>query len=283
MSVSIERQEPLKLPNQESDDNFDVFAKNSDTEIDENSEIDYEANTNFEPEGDAESNADSEADSEVSASLSPQEIRTRKIDGLDRLQQYIDARRYHPKVDLDMNNSLEDIENEVARVQRRIQREAGISQARNILLFCTSGIENIASWTSEGKTPLVGWHQEVKFSVDANDYDEVLSELYQKYSPSVSLFGPEIQLLFLLISSATIHCTGVFKRPLAQQNQQQSQNQSQQQSHQPMASTDGIIYDEAREDIKEFTGLSSDTQEMFDDYMQQTEKKRAPRKRKSKT
>ena len=117
-------------------------------------------------------------------------------------------------------------------------------------------------------TALLGWHDKVDFAVTAGDYDDVLQELYIKYSSSFAAFGPEITLIFMLVTSATIHCVNSNSKKSNTKaslfnNYSSPENQDN--------------YSEA-EEPQEFTGLSSDTQEMFDNFINQQGEKKAKKK-----
>lgn len=255
--IEIERQEPLELP-PSNEDNFDVFAKNSDTELDENSDIAYNSEEGEEEEYDSEM--------EEEEQLSPQEILNRKSEALVRLETFVQHGKHTPSRQFDMSNSLEEIENELNFAKTKVQMKAGVSWSRNILIFCTAQLEN-GFTMYDPDTSLNGWSNEVTFSVNTGDYDQVLEELYVKYSPSVDVFGPELKLVFMLIASATMYTATSKAKSISRRKQFQQDEE------------EASIEEEQEEQVEEFTGLSPDTKALFDNFISNNTKvKRKSRK-----
>jgi hypothetical protein len=93
---------------------------------------------------------------------------------------------------LSMENSLEEVKSEFIRIKKEIDMQGNVQFAQQGLLFCVSGIERMSSNFTNGK--MDGWSQ--SFMTDMDSYDDVLSELCEKYSGGG--MPPEMKLLFML-------------------------------------------------------------------------------------
>uniref|UniRef100_A0A6C0E0G5 Uncharacterized protein n=1 Tax=viral metagenome TaxID=1070528 RepID=A0A6C0E0G5_9ZZZZ len=104
---------------------------------------------------------------------------------------------------LDMNNSLEEIKNEYERVRSEIQNERSVAFLKRMLLLGVQGIEMMNNRFDPLGMDLDGWSEALGYSLENQEYDEVLAELYEKYK-GVGNMSPEVKLIFMIISSATM-------------------------------------------------------------------------------
>ena len=155
---------------------------------------------------------------------------------------------------LDMNSSLDEIKNEYERVRSEIQNERSVSFFKRMLLLGVQGIEMMNTKFDPLGVDLDGWSEAMGYSMENQEYDEVMSELYEKYKGRGQM-SPEVKLIFMIISSATmftitkkitkLDSNNAFKSFLGglmggnkgvsipqQQQQQQYQQQQQQQQQQ---------------------------------------------------
>ncbi len=106
-------------------------------------------------------------------------------------------------LNLDMNCSLDDIRNEYERVRNEIQTERSVSFFKRMLLLGVQGIEMMNTKFDPLGVDLDGWSEAMGYSMENQEYDEVMTELYEKYK-SRGQMSPEVKLIFMIISSATM-------------------------------------------------------------------------------
>jgi hypothetical protein len=99
---------------------------------------------------------------------------------------------------LTISNSLQEIKSEVIRIQKDIEITTGINYSRNGLMFCINTIEMLSKNYID---TLDGWSNVMMTDINNNSYDQVLEELYEKYSKHISM-GPEIKLISMIAGSA---------------------------------------------------------------------------------
>ncbi len=149
---------------------------------------------------------------------------------------------------LDMNSTLDEIKNEYERVRNEIQNERSVAFFKRMLLLGVQGVEMLNTKFDPVGVDLDGWSEALGYSLENQEYDEVLAELYEKYKGKTSM-SPEMKLVFMIISSATMFTitkkitkmdsSNVFKNLLGSfvgtngaDQQQQYQQQYQQQQYQ---------------------------------------------------
>jgi len=100
---------------------------------------------------------------------------------------------------LNTTHSLEEIKSEVFRIQRDVEINNGINYSKQGLMFCINTIEMLSkTYVTDS---LNGWSNVIMTDVNNNTYDQVLEELYEKYSKNISM-GPEIKLISMIAGSA---------------------------------------------------------------------------------
>jgi hypothetical protein len=142
---------------------------------------------------------------------------------------------------LDMNNTLDDIRNEYERIVNEMKTDRTVGFYKRMLLLGVQGIEMVNNRFDPlgiGED-LDGWSEAMGYSLENQEYDEVIAELYEKYKGSGNM-SPELKLIFMIISSATmftiskkitkLDSSNAFKNIIGnlvggqQQQQQQTQN-----------------------------------------------------------
>jgi Family of unknown function (DUF5767) len=187
--------------------------------------------------------------------LDPEEAKNRKMDLLISLENYY-KQGYQPSRHLDMTNSLEDIETEVTLIKKRISVNGGLQICRGLMMSCINGIEALST-VYNPDSPLVGWSKQEYTKLDS--YDQVLSEIYLKWSPRLTEWGPEITLLLMLTFSATNHVMSV-KSSKTEGNPNW------------MDKLNDI------KDSEEFGGPSQDVMDEYESFMNSPEPAKKPRK-----
>jgi hypothetical protein len=104
---------------------------------------------------------------------------------------------------LDMNCSLDEIKNECERVRNEMQTERSVAFFKRMLLLGVQGIEMMNTKFDPLGVDLDGWSEAMGYSMENAEYDEVLAELYKKYKGRGTM-SPEVKLIFMIISSATM-------------------------------------------------------------------------------
>jgi hypothetical protein len=104
---------------------------------------------------------------------------------------------------LDMNNSLEEIKNEYERVRSEIQNERSVGFYKRMLLLGVQGVEMLNTKFDPVGVDLDGWSEAMGYSLENQDYDELMAELVEKYKGAGQM-SPEVKLVFMIISSATM-------------------------------------------------------------------------------
>lgn len=104
---------------------------------------------------------------------------------------------------LDMNSSLDEIRNEYERIRNEIQTERSVAFFKRMLLLGIQGVEMMNTKFDPLGVDLDGWSEAMGYSMENQEYDEVMAELYEKYKGRGQM-SPEVKLIFMIISSATM-------------------------------------------------------------------------------
>jgi hypothetical protein len=100
---------------------------------------------------------------------------------------------------MNTTHSLQEIKSEVFRIQKDVEINNGINYSKQGLMFCINTIEMLSkTYVTDS---LNGWSNVIMTDVNNNTYDQVLEELYEKYSSKISM-GPEIKLISMIAGSA---------------------------------------------------------------------------------
>jgi len=100
-----------------------------------------------------------------------------------------------------MSSNLDEMTADLDRVKIAYNNKKGIKFCRDGLMFCCNGLEMISGFTSLGN--LDGWGESVQDDIET--YDDIFEELYQKYGGYADVLGPELKLVFMVISSAFLY------------------------------------------------------------------------------
>lgn len=108
--------------------------------------------------------------------------------------------RYSP-ICLDMSNTLEEIEDELAKVKEENDIDNAVDILRSIMTSFVGGVEYVSKKQKFFDLRLSGWSETVAYEVDSAKYDGVFSELYDEWRDSVQM-SPWFKLTLLLGGSA---------------------------------------------------------------------------------
>ena len=106
---------------------------------------------------------------------------------------------YNIPYQFNMTSDLETMKYEYDKLKKEKEIENGIKFSRKMLLACTTGIEFLNNKFDPFDIKLDGWSESVHENI--NDYDDVFTELYEKYH-TTSNMAPELKLMFMLGGSA---------------------------------------------------------------------------------
>ena len=101
----------------------------------------------------------------------------------------------------DMTNSLEEIKNEFDRVTNAIKVDRSVNFLKRMLLLGVQGVEMLNNKFDPFGVDLDGWGEAMSYNMENQDYDDVMTELYEKYK-SAGEMSPEVKLIFMIVSSA---------------------------------------------------------------------------------
>jgi hypothetical protein len=104
---------------------------------------------------------------------------------------------------LDMNCTLDEIRNEYERIKNEISTERNTAFFKRMLLLGVQGIEMLNNKFDPVGVDLDGWSEAMGYSMENQEYDEVMAELYEKYKGRGQM-SPELRLIFMICSSATM-------------------------------------------------------------------------------
>jgi len=128
--------------------------------------------------------------------LSPQEIRMKKIELLRKLSE-IKVKGYQLSKDYDFNSQLEEMEYEYALLRSFVDKRNGVKIFKNSLLQFVSVVEFLNDKYDPFDFQLSGWSEHLTIEVD--NWEDVMEELYEKYKGKGRKMAPEIKLLYLIL------------------------------------------------------------------------------------
>ena len=104
-----------------------------------------------------------------------------------------------------MESSLDEMKGEYEMVKKDIEKKNSIKFQGKMLMACITGLEFLNNKFDPFDLKLDGWAEAINENVD--EYDDVFSELHEKYASKAKM-APEIKLLFMLGGSAAmLHMT----------------------------------------------------------------------------
>lgn len=129
-------------------------------------------------------------------------IRKEKCEFLYKLEKLSGKNKWRG-MKMDMNNTLEQIRNEYERVSNEMKTERSVAFFKRMLLLGVQGIEMLNTRFDPMGVDLDGWSEAMGYSLENQEYDEVMAELYEKYKGAGQM-SPEMKLIFMIVSSATM-------------------------------------------------------------------------------
>jgi len=122
----------------------------------------------------------------------------RKLEGLEKKGVKL-SKRYS------MEDSLDEMRGEYEMIISEKEKSNSVKFQGRMLMAAVTGLEFLNSKVDPFDVKLEGWSEQLNENID--DYDEIFSELHEKYK-SKAKFAPELKLLFQLGGSAImVHMT----------------------------------------------------------------------------
>ena len=104
-----------------------------------------------------------------------------------------------------MESSLLEMQGEYELIMEEKNKQNSIKFQGNMLMACINGLEFLNNKFDPFDVKLEGWGEQINENI--NDYDEIFSELHEKYKSKAKI-APEVKLLFQLAGSGImIHMT----------------------------------------------------------------------------
>ena len=147
--------------------------------------------------------------STLSAPRDPELDRQEKTDLINKLQR-LESKGFPVVKRFTMDNSLDEIKSEYLRLVDARNLETSIRFQRNMLMSVVTGVEWMNNKFDPFDLKLDGWSESVH--ENAEDYDEIFEELYDKYKERGKM-PPEARLIFQLAGSGFMcHLTNSYFR-----------------------------------------------------------------------
>jgi hypothetical protein len=195
----------LSDPDLINDDDDDAISVNLDPQQPESPEIKPTGIPNmfsaFNSGGDSSPSDDESEKKEYS----PREERKRKFEFIYKIKAL--AKKGIPEpFAVDMSSKLEDIELTYNEMYATYQRKNSVTLQRKMLVMSATLVEFLNNRYDPFDFKLDGWSESIYDSVNNEEYDEVLEELYEKYKSKAKM-APEVKLLMMMGGSAFMHHT----------------------------------------------------------------------------
>jgi hypothetical protein len=130
-------------------------------------------------------------------------IRKEKSEILFKLYTIIEKSNGRWSCKMTMDNSLEEIKNEFTRIKATLDNEAMVKFCKHGLVMGIKGVEMLNGAYDPIGVDLDGWGEAMSYNMATTEYDEVLSELCEKYKGTGSM-SPEVKLLLMIVMSGAM-------------------------------------------------------------------------------
>lgn len=104
---------------------------------------------------------------------------------------------------LTIDNSLDEIRSEFTRIKAVLDNEAMVKFCKHGLVMGIKGVELLNNVYDPIGVDLDGWGEAMSYNMATTEYDEVLSELCEKYKGTGSM-SPEVKLLLMIVMSGAM-------------------------------------------------------------------------------
>jgi hypothetical protein len=142
--------------------------------------------------------------SNIEPQMSKEDVLKEKFKYLQKLQD-LEKKGITLTKRYDMDSNLLEMKGEYETIISEKEKKNAVKFQKNMLMSCITGIEFLNNRFDPFDVKLDGWSDQINENVD--DYDDIFSELHEKYKSKASM-APELKLLFQLGGSAMmVHMT----------------------------------------------------------------------------
>ncbi len=133
------------------------------------------------------------------------DIKKRKIASLMRIKQIENKYKIHATRQLNLNNTLQELEEEAELLANLVGRERKCNLVKNIVPNGVWFVEYLNSRYDPFGLHLDGWTNKCRDIIDDGDLDDTINRLVEKYESQLDL-PPELELVGLLcLAGSTVH------------------------------------------------------------------------------
>lgn len=129
--------------------------------------------------------------------------RKEKMDLLLKLTTLINNNHGKYSSKMSMDNTLDEIKGDFTRIKSAADNEKMVKFCKHGLVMGIKGLEYMNSTYDPLGVDLDGWGESMAYNMETAEYDEVLSELYEKYKGTGSM-SPEVKLLMMIVMSGAM-------------------------------------------------------------------------------
>lgn len=129
--------------------------------------------------------------------------RKEKMDLLLKLTTLINNNHGKYSSKMSMDNTLDEIKGDFTRIKSAADNEKMVKFCKHGLVMGIKGLEYMNSSYDPLGVDLDGWGESMAYNMETAEYDEVLSELYEKYKGTGSM-SPEVKLLMMIVMSGAM-------------------------------------------------------------------------------
>lgn len=130
-------------------------------------------------------------------------VRKEKMDLLLKLTTLINNNHGKYSSKMSMDNTLDEIKGDFTRIKSAADNEKMVKFCKHGLVMGIKGLEYMNSTYDPLGVDLDGWGESMAYNMETAEYDEVLSELYEKYKGTGSM-SPEVKLLMMIVMSGAM-------------------------------------------------------------------------------
>lgn len=130
-------------------------------------------------------------------------IRKEKSEILFKLYTIVEKSNGRWSTKMTMEHSLDEIKNEFSRIKAVLDNEAMVKFCKHGLIMGIKGVEMLNGAYDPIGVDLDGWSEAMSYNMATTEYDEVLSELCEKYKGAGTM-SPEVKLLVMIVMSGAM-------------------------------------------------------------------------------
>ena len=122
---------------------------------------------------------------------------------LYKLYSLVDKYKGRFSTNKNLDDSLDDIKSEYMKYKGICDNENMVKFCKHGLVMGIKGVEMLNNNFDPLGIDLDGWSEAMSYNMETNEYDEVISELYEKYKGSGTM-SPEVKLVLMIVMSGAM-------------------------------------------------------------------------------